>query len=69
MLLAIILKTCIIVGIMMIPQTILQVASGAEIEMPVLVTKSLSFVALGGFALFFNIKMYKELSNESTEEK
>lgn len=69
MLLAIILKTCIIVGIMMIPQTILQVASGAEIAMPVLVTKSLSFVALGGFALFFNIKMYKGLSDESTEEK
>lgn len=69
MLLAILLKTCIIVGIMMIPQTILQVASGAEIAMPVLVTKSLSFVALGGFALFFNIKIYKELSDESTKEK
>ncbi|EPR13494.1 hypothetical protein [Ruminiclostridium papyrosolvens] len=69
MLLAILLKACIVVGIMMIPQTILQVVSGAEIQMPVLVSKSLSFVALGGFALFFNIKMYKELSNEITEEK
>lgn len=27
------------------------------------VSLSLSFVALGGFAMFFNIKMYKELSN------
>ncbi len=63
MLLAILLKMCIVVGIMMVPQTILQVVSGVEIAMPVLVTKSLSFVALGGFAMFFNIKMYKELSN------
>ncbi len=69
MLLAILLKACIVVGIMMIPQTVLQVVSGVEIQMPVLVSKSLSFVLLGGFALFFNIKMYKELSNEITKEK
>ena len=61
LLLAIILKLCIIVGIMMIPQTICQMASGCNIPVPVLVTKSLSFVVLGGFAYYFNRKMYKEM--------
>lgn len=69
MLLAILLKLCIVVGIMMVPQTIFQIISGAEIAIPVLVTKTMSFVALGGFALFFNIKMYRELSEESTKKK
>lgn len=61
LLLAIILKLCIIVGIMMIPQTICQMASGCDIPIPALVTKSLSFVVLGGFAFYFNRKLYKEL--------
>ncbi len=61
LLLAIILKLCIIVGIMMFPQTICQVASGCNIPVPALVTKSLSFVVLGGFAYYFNRKMYKEM--------
>lgn len=47
----------------------LQVVSGAIIPIPVLATKSLSFVAFGVFALFFHIKMYKELSDESAKEK
>jgi hypothetical protein len=68
-LLAILLQLCIVVGIMMIPQTIMQIASGVDIAMPVLVTKTLSFVILGGFALFFHNKMYKELSDENEEEK
>ena len=61
LLLAIILKLCIIVGIMMIPQTICQIVSGCNIPIPALVTKSLSFVVLGGFAYYFNRKMYKEI--------
>ena len=61
LLLAIILKLCIIVGIMMFPQTIMQVASGCNIPVPALITKSFSFVVLGGFAFYFNRKMYKEL--------
>ena len=59
-LLSILLKLCIIVGIMVIPQTVCQVLSGLEMELPVLATKVLSFVALGGFALYFNKKMYQE---------
>lgn len=60
-LLAILFKVCIIVGVMMIPQTICQVLSGFEIPLPVLLTKSGSFVLLGGFAMYFNYKLYEDL--------
>ena len=60
-LLAILLKACIIVGIMVIPQTICQTLSGVELPLPALLTKVLSFVALGGFAFYFNHRMYQEL--------
>ena len=60
-LLAVLLKACIIVGIMVIPQTICQMLSGVELPLPALLTKVLSFVALGGFALYFNHRMYQEL--------
>lgn len=56
--LAVLLKCCIVVGIMMIPQTIVQMVSGYEIALPILITKSGSFVLLGGFALYFNHKLY-----------
>lgn len=56
--LASLLKACIIVGIMMIPQTICQILSGYEVILPVLIIKSGSFVLLGGFALYFNRKLY-----------
>lgn len=62
LLLAILLKLCIIVGIMMIPQTLCQAASGAELPLPALLTKSLSFVLLGGFAWYFNRRMYRQLN-------
>ena len=58
---AILLKTCIIVGIMIMPQTVCQVLSGIDIAFPILATKSLSFVLLGGFAFYFNRKLYQEI--------
>lgn len=64
LILACILKVCIIVGIMMFPQTICQLASGIEIQLPALITKSFSFVLLGGFAFYFNHKMYRELEGK-----
>ncbi|MBE5960515.1 MAG: hypothetical protein E7256_03870 [Lachnospiraceae bacterium] len=64
MILAILLKACIIVGIMMVPQTICQVVSGVDMELPVMVTKSLSFVLLGGFAFYFDQRLYKEIEHE-----
>ena len=60
-LLAAMLKLCIIVGIMMIPQTVVQMLSGVELPLIALLTKSLSFVALGGFAFYFEKKMYAEI--------
>lgn len=60
-LLAVLLKLCVIVGIMIIPQSICQMLSGVELPLPALLTKVLSFVALGGFALYFNHRMYQEL--------
>lgn len=62
LLLAIIVKICVIVGIMIITQTACQVASGIDVELPVLITKASSFVVLGGFAYYFNRKLYKKLT-------
>lgn len=61
LLLAVMLKLCIVVGIMMISQTICQLASGVQLAVPVLITKSLSFLILGIVALYFNQKMYRSL--------
>ncbi len=69
LLLAILLKACMVVGIMMFPQTICQVLSGCEIPIPALVTKSLSFVVLGGFAFYFNKKMNTEIKLKEKEQK
>ena len=63
LILAVLLKLCIIVGIMMIPQTVCQIALGVNIPLPALLTKVLSFVILCGFAFYFNKKMYRELTN------
>lgn len=64
LILAILFKACIIVGIMMIPQTICQILSGYEVALPALIGKSASFVVLGGFALYFNKKLYSRLGQK-----
>lgn len=61
---AILLKACMIVGIMMIPQTVCQIASGIELPIPALVTKSMSFILLGGCAIYLNQNLYRRLNNE-----
>ena len=48
---AILLQSIIVVAVMMITQSAVQFASGAEIPLPALVSKSLIFVILGIFAL------------------
>ena len=58
---AIMLRACIVVGIMMITQTICQLASGYELPLPALFAKSISFILLGAFAIYFNNIMYREL--------
>lgn len=64
LLLAILLKLCLVVGIMMIPQTACQLLSGCDLPLPALITKSFSFVLLGGFAFYFNKKMYREFGSK-----
>ena len=57
-LLAIILIICIIIAVMMIPQTIYQYLSGAVLVWGAVITKAGSFVVLGCFAAYFNRKLY-----------
>lgn len=54
------LQLCFVVGVMMITQSIFQILSGVNLPIGVIVTKSLSFMVLGGFAAFFNVKFYKK---------
>lgn len=58
---AVLFKLCLVVGVMVIPQTLCQIAGSIEMTLPVLITKIGSFVALGIFAFYFNAKLYKQL--------
>lgn len=62
LLLAILLKACIIIGVMMFPQMICQIISGCDMPLIALVTKSFSFILLGGFAFFFHKKLYHQIT-------
>lgn len=59
--LAVLLQTYIVIGIMLPIQTLFQVLSGIFIPIPVLITKIGIFVILAAFAMYFNIKLYKNL--------
>lgn len=54
----------IIIDIMMIPQTIVQLKSGIELPLPVIITRSESFVLLGLFAFKFNNRLYKGIKGQ-----
>lgn len=58
-LLAIILKTCGFVGIMIIMQSLFQVMAKIEIPLPAVITKAGIFVILAAFSFYFNNKFYK----------
>lgn len=59
LLLSFILKICISIGIIMVPQGIVQYMSGADLPLEVMITKSFIFILLSSIALYFNIKLYK----------
>lgn len=59
--LAIILKISLIVGIMMIPQTVCLSLAGVDLPLPAIITKSAIFIALGVFAFMFERKLYTRL--------
>lgn len=56
-----VLSLCMVVGIMIISQSICQELSNVDIPLIALITKALIFVVLGGFAIYFRRKMHKEL--------
>ncbi|MFT5872470.1 MAG: hypothetical protein ACI8WT_001401 [Clostridium sp.] len=60
-LLVMLLTVCIIIGIMLPIQTVFQVSSGIELPFAVIITKVSSFVLLALFALYFNIKFFKNI--------
>lgn len=60
-LLAIILKLCQIIGIMLPIQTFFQNIAGIKIPIPALITKLGIFVLLATFATYFNNKFYKNI--------
>lgn len=60
-LLAILLTICIIMGLMLPVQTVFQLLAGIQLPIAAIVTKTLSFVLLGIFALYFNIKLYRSI--------
>jgi len=60
-LLVMLLTVCLMVGIMIPIQTAFQISSGIKFPLAVIVTKVASFVLLALFALYFNIKFYKNI--------
>ena len=60
-LLTMLLTVCVIVGIMLPIQTAFQVRAGIKIPIIAIVTKVVSFVILAIFALYFNIKFFKNM--------
>ena len=58
-LLRMILKICMVVGIMLPLQTVFQLMAGISVPIPALCTKVLIFVMLAGFALYFEHKLKK----------
>lgn len=60
-LLAIILKACEFVGIMVIIQTLFQILAKVKIPLPAMITKAGIFVILALFSMYFNNKFYKKL--------
>ena len=49
---------------MMITQTACHILAGVELTIPVILTKSGTFLLLDGFAFYFKKKIFKELKHE-----
>lgn len=60
-LLSMMLSLCSFVGIMVIIQTIFQIEAGVDLPLPVMITKAASFVLLALFAMYYNIKLFKQI--------
>lgn len=60
-LLPILLKTCALIGLMIICQTVFQTIAGIVLPTPVLITKAGIFVVLSAFAFYFERLFYKDV--------
>lgn len=60
-LLEMLLTICTTVGVMLPIQIVFQISGGIELSIAVIVTKVASFVILALFALYFNIKFFKNI--------
>jgi hypothetical protein len=62
-LLPLLLTTCTIIGIMLPIQTVFQMHAGISLPIGAIITKIATFVALALFALYFNIKFYRNIES------
>jgi len=62
-LLSMLLTVCTIVGIMLPVQTVFQIKAGIPLPIGAIVTKIATFVVLAFFALYFNIKFYRNIKS------
>lgn len=60
-LLPLLLTVCTVVGIMLPIQTVFQIKAGISISISAIVTKIGTFIVLAFFALYFNIKFYRNI--------
>jgi len=60
-LLALLLTVCTVVGIMLPIQTAFQIKAGISLPIVAIVTKIATFIVLAFFALYFNIKFYRNI--------
>ncbi|MDF2674169.1 MAG: hypothetical protein K0R09_2437 [Clostridiales bacterium] len=61
LLLALLLTVCTIVGIMLPIQTVFQVNAGISLPIEAAITKIATFIVLAFFALYFNMKFYRNM--------
>ena len=61
---AILLQSIIVVAVMMITQSTVQFASGVEIPLPALISKSIIFVILGLFAIALDQRRITQNENK-----
>lgn len=60
-LLAVILKACEFVGVMLVVQSIFQILANVDIPVAAIITKAAIFVLLSLFSVHFNVEFYKNL--------
>jgi hypothetical protein len=67
-LLGIILNTLVLVGIMVINQTIFQSIAGIEAPVEAIITKAGIFVLLALIAIYYEIKLFRNIKNSPTKQ-